>query len=166
MKKLKIFYVNGYGGENSNKPEVLSKMLNTKVTHFKVDYNKLETLNLSELKSANLIIASSTGSYLARKVCEDNNIPLVSVNPIINENVLKTTFKKLNADVPKIDVPRGLLLDEIIFVTADDELIDYQKAKLSKSDNIVVFNKGGHRFLNMERIQPKLLEFMKFLYIS
>ena len=162
---MKIIYVNGYGGKNSSKPEVLGKILDLKIKHFKVDYGDIP--DLAELKTADVIIASSTGSYLARAVCEDNNIPLVSLNPIINLESLISTFSKLGVDVPVLPTPGNSLIDEIIFITSDDELISAENTiKSAKSDNIVVVEHGGHRFQDLEIIKPKLLEFLKFLYIA
>jgi len=161
---MKIFYINGYKGENSNKPKILSEMLNNDVTHIKWIYDVTPYSDIeNEVKNADLIIGSSTGSYIARSICEKHNIPLVSYNPVIDIN---ETFNKLNVTVPNIKKPDFSLLDEIIFLNEDDELIDYKKTKLKFPNQTIVFKKGGHIFNNLNDTKEHLINFIKFLYIS
>lgn len=89
---MKILYINGYQGSNK-KAKILEKMLNFNIDFLYVDYDKeIDYKSLEEqAKDYDLIIGSSTGSYLGRSICERNNIPLISLNPVIN---LEETFDK------------------------------------------------------------------------
>ena len=157
---MKIYYINGYNGENSNKPKILENMLNTEIKHIVYDYSKNNIKEIEELsKDADLIIASSTGAYIARTICFNHNIPLVSLNPVID---LDKTFKKLNVKTPNIPrLPDNYLLSEIVFVTEDDELIDHRETFLKFPTRTKIYP-GTHRFETLNLIKNDLLEFIKY----
>jgi len=162
---MKIVYINGYNGENSSKPEKLSQILNTEVKHIKYVYGENIDEIVEQASEADLIIASSTGSYIGRYIAEKYNISLISLNPITDKKSLIKTFNKLNVEVPNLVEPRGLLLSEIIFVNRDDELIDYKDTLEKYPNQTIVFKKGTHRFKNLDEIKPYVLNFIKHIYI-
>ena len=79
-----IVFINGYGGENSKKPQILSELLNLEIEFISVNYDKMDDIVyktiVNKAKEADIIIGSSTGSYLGRKICEEYNITLISFN--------------------------------------------------------------------------------------
>ena len=160
----KIVYINGYGGENSTKPQILSDFLNLCIEFVSVDYNSLNDEIYQgikdKVKDADIIIASSTGSYFARKICEEYNITLISLNPVID---LQETFEKMKVMPPKLPKPDFQLLSEVIFVNDDDELIDYKKTLKKFQNQVSVYSGGGHRFTNIEETIPYLKKAIKFL---
>ena len=160
----KIVYINGYNGENSKKPQVLSELLNLEIEFISVNYEKMNDelykSIVSRAKEADIIIGSSTGSYLGRKICEEYNITLISFNPVID---IEETFKKMNTIPPKLPKPDFLLLEEFIFVNDDDALIDYKKTVERFPNQVQVFSGGGHRFTNIEQTIPYLKKSIPFL---
>jgi len=162
---MKILYINGYKGSNK-KAKILEKMLNCKIDYICVDYDKdIAYQNIeNKAKDYDLIIGSSTGSYLGRSICEKNNIPLISFNPVVDIN---DTFNKLKVPPPNLPKPDFLCLEELVLLNKDDELIDWQKTalKLNNQSNVVLHEKGGHRFENIEETKESILSFLKFLYI-
>lgn len=163
---MKVAYINGFKGENSSKPKKLSKILGLTVDHIVYDYNKNNIQKIEDkAKNYDVIIASSTGAYIARSIAEKHNIALISLNPVIN---LEKTFKKLNVKVPDIPKPNyDILLEEIVLLNKDDELIDYREAEeiFKKKNQCKVYEKGGHRFENLEEVAEDIKEFLKFLFI-
>jgi len=162
----KIVFLNGYGGENSKKPEILSTLLNLDIEFIPVNYDKMDDKMYEDIvnrtKDADIIIGSSTGSYLGRKICEEYNISLISFNPVID---IEETFKRMNIIPPKLPKPSFYLLCEVIFVNDDDELIDYQQTMKKIPNQVKVFNGGGHRFTNIEQSIPYVKEFIRSLWI-
>jgi len=124
---MKILYINGYKGSNS-KVQVLEKIIGTNIDFELVDYDKDFNYDKIEERSKyyDIIIGSSTGAYVARNICEKYNIPLISINPVID---IKETFNKLNANIPNIPIPKFESLEELIILGNNDELIDYNKTK-------------------------------------
>jgi len=157
---MKIVYINGFKGEASNKPIEFAKLLETEIEHIKFIVNPDGTTNVDEVtelaKDADLIIASSTGGYIAIEIAYNFNIPLITTNAITNYNMLLETFKKLDH---KIDLPdyRNVIIAHLSLVNADDELIEHD---LNILGEVVVFNKGGHRFTNLEETIPYIKDFM------
>ena len=163
---MKIAYIGGYKG-TGHKAEKLSKMLNIDIKPVILDYDIFDDKKYKEIenevKDSDVIIGSSTGSYLARSICEKHNIALISLNPVI---CIRDTFKKLGVTPPKIKKPKFSLLDEIIFLNKDDEIINYEQTLNKFSNQCVVFEKGGHQFSNVEMLKDYILDFIKFLYIA
>ncbi len=173
-EKLKIAYINGYKGENSNKPSILSELLGINIDHIKIEYNSkylgdiLKDVETSiETKKYDLIIASSTGAYLARYYCDKYNIPLVSINPIIDLNVLykiaeeKEIVKIISNFVHKTNTAETAEttetehLVEVILINEDDELISSNKTvEFCENNNIMykLYKNGGHRFTNLSDV--------------
>ena len=153
----KIVFINGYSGENSKKPQVLSELLGLKIEFISVDYDKLNDeiykSIVNRTKKADIVIGSSTGSYLGRKICEEYNITLISFNPVID---IEETFRKMNVVAPKLPKPEFTLLEEFILVSDDDELIDYKYTVKKFPNQVEVFSGGGHRFTNIEQTIPYL----------
>ena len=161
---MKIAYINGYLGENSTKPKILSSLLDIKIDHLIWDHKDKESIKkITKLaKDYDLIIASSTGAYIARGICEMYNIPLVSLNPVVDiDDAIKLIESNGNALYSDdINSTGDEKLSEIVFVTADDELLNYKKA-INKYDNVLVINEGGHRFNNLKAITTDLKMFIK-----
>ena len=158
---MKIIYINGYKGTQSKKHHILNTALVPNIKFIQVDY---ETLNKKryiqidfEIKQADVIIASSTGSYLARKLCEDYNKILISYNPVVD---LEKTFQKLNAKMPKLPKPNFFSINELIFVNKDDNLIDYKETLKIFSNKVKVYPSGGHRFSNIKDTLCSLQQFL------
>jgi len=153
----KIVFINGYGGENSKKPQVLSELLGLDIEFISVDYDKLNDeiykSIVNRTKEADIVIGSSTGSYLGRKICEEYNIVLISFNPVID---IEETFRKMNEVAPKLPKPEFTLLAEFILVNSDDELINYKQTVEKFPNQVKIFNGGGHRFTNIEQTIPYL----------
>jgi len=163
---MKIAYINGYNPNKiykGTKHIELSNYLNNKVDLIEYKYydNNLEEIE-EKAKDYDLIIASSTGAYLARNICYKHNILLVSLNPVID---LEHTFKKLN--VPKPNIPNGIdkSLKELILVNKDDELIHYKNTLDLFGTRVKVLDKGTHRFYNLEEGSKYIKEFIDTLLI-
>ena len=160
-----ICYVNGYNGENSKKPQKLEKLLNIPIKHIKYIYEKHQGDAIKKLydelddNGCDIIIASSTGAYIVRDYCFERSVILIALNPVIN---IETTFKKLGVKIPNIPKHNyRYLLEQLIFVNKDDELIDYKKTQ-KLLHNVVVFEKGGHRFDNLEETVPHIENLFKY----
>jgi len=162
---MKILYVNGFRGSNT-KVKTLENILNIKIDFNLIDYEKDNDYRMiiENMKDYDLIISSSTGSYLARNACERYNIPLISINPVID---IKEVFSRLEVKVPRIPSPEFLVLEELVLLGSRDELIDYKKTieKLKNKSKIVIKD-SDHRFNNLEIASREILNFIKFLYIS
>jgi len=162
---MKIAYVNGYNISNykGTKHIFLSKALNEdiKLVEYRYKDNNIKEID-NKIKDMDLVIASSTGAYLARHICYKYNIPLISLNPVID---LKTTFSKIGVEVPNIKDGINLSLQELILLNEDDELIDYRLTKDLFYTQTVVFKEGTHRFYNLEETVPYIKEFMDRLFI-
>jgi len=121
---MNIVYINGYseGTYTGTKYKTLSTLLNEKITLVEYKYKDNNIKEIEEkIKNADLVIASSTGAYLARNICYKHNLPLIALNPVIN---LEETFNKIGVDVPKIPNGNNKNLRELILVSEDDELIN------------------------------------------
>lgn len=161
---MKIYYINGYKGENSEKSHEFEKMLGVNIQHVVYKYGETKYEDIVEkVKDADLIIGSSTGAYIARSICESYNITLISLNPVIN---LENTFAKLNVKEPILPKPKFSKLSELVLLNKDDELIDYKEALSLFKNQCKVFEKGGHRFLNLKQTKEDVLEFIKYLFFS
>jgi len=155
---MNIVYVNGYNGEKSKKPKLINKLINRDIQHARYIYNKTPFKEIeSQCKDADIIIGSSNGAYIGRIIAEKYNIPLVSLNPVIN---IEETFRKLEIKAPIFPKIQDLLLEEIIFLNKDDSLIDYKKTYDKYTTQCVIFNNGEHRFENINEIKEYLLNFI------
>jgi len=159
---MKILYINGYNG-TKNKSIILSKILNANVDCKLIDYDNFEYKEFEIFaKNYDLIIGSSTGAYLGRVICEKFNIPLISINPVIN---LEKTFKKLNAKVPNIPKVEFLCLEELVLLGINDDLIDPYKTKEKlKNHSKIIFKDADHKFSNLEDCENEIIEFIKYLF--
>ncbi len=161
---MKIYYINGYNGfGKSTKNVKLTELLGEPVilAEYRYEDNNIEEIR-ETVKDADLIISASTGSYIARKICWDYNIPLVSLNPVID---LERTFKKLNVKVPDIEgLPNNRIIEELILCNNGDELIDCDKTK-ELFPNSIILPGGDHRFSNLEDAIPYINEFKNHLMI-
>jgi uncharacterized protein with ATP-grasp and redox domains len=91
---MKIGYINGVSltPTKSSKIKKLEKILGTPIDWIKYEYLKDNSKEVQErIKEYDLIISSSTGSHIARLGCYNFNVPLISINPVID---LKKTFRK------------------------------------------------------------------------
>ena len=161
---MKILYMNGYKG-STNKARILEKIIKKPVDANLIDYDNFDYEKVEEnAKNYDLIIGSSTGAYVARNICEKYNIPLISINPVIDIN---KTFDKLGVKAPKIPKPEFLNLEELVLLGSNDTLINYKdtKKKLKNKAKIVI-KESDHRFGNLINTKKEILDFIKFLYIS
>lgn len=163
---MKIAYINGYKGEKSKKYSELSKILNINIDHivYKYSENNIDEIK-EQAKDYDIIIASSTGAYIARDICFELNIPLISLNPVID---IFETFGKIGEPAPNIK-PHNFakVLEEIVFLNKDDELVDYNKSKElfdKKNTWTVSFNKGTHRFNNLVDTKDYIFSFLNKVY--
>ena len=155
---MNIVYINGYNGDKSKKPELISMLINRDIKHIKYIYNKTTFEEIEyQCKDADIIIGSSTGAYIGRIIAEKHNNSLVSLNPVIN---LEETFRKLKVKTPIFPKMQDLLLEEIIFLNKDDSLLDYTKTYDKYTTQCVMFKNGGHRFENINEIKEYLLNFI------
>ena len=161
---MKIIYINGFMGENSTKPQKLSQILNEKVEHLKLTFTEGEINEqvldeYFEMEHSNIkyIIGASTGSYIARYYAHKYSLPLISLNPVVD---IEKTFSLLNYELKlsdKFQDVNNLLVKNLIFLNKDDELIDFKQTYkyFSQKSKIILFNKGGHRFTNLDDIKIK-----------
>ena len=156
-----IFYINGYRANGESSKHIkLTQLLNMEVKLAKYIYKENNIEEIREtVKDADLIIASSTGAYLARDICYGYNIPLISLNPVID---LQETFSKIGVKAPNIKNGNSKNLLELIICTKDDELIDYKKTlELFKDKRVTLIKNGGHRMIYLEPIKDDILDFIK-----
>jgi len=151
----KILYINGYRGHKSNKPTILknelNKELNVEVYHIPTIYEGYfdgkSIDNFLKVNDINLIVASSMGGFVSKYFAKEYNIPLVSINPMIDytksTNTKNVTFDK------KFDNISGF--QHSILLNIDDELIPYKDTLELFKDKaeVEVFKRGGHRFNNI-----------------
>ena len=161
---MKVYYINGHMGDQSNKPQKLEKMLDMKITHIKFIYGVTSFESIEEqCKDADILIGSSTGAYIARVIAEKYNISLISLNPVL---AIKETFEKIGVPPPNIPKPKWDHLSELVLINEDDELIDSLETEKIFYSQCKVYKQGGHRFENLEETKDDILSFIKFLYIS
>lgn len=157
---MKICYINGYQGEQSSKPKYLGNLLGLDIHQIKlyVENGSINLLDIEEqIKDQDLIISSSTGSYISRYFSFKYNIPVIMLNPVLD---FIETFKKINVpcDIPA-EFHGSFLLEHLVFINRDDELIDFSNINTIYS-NVVEFQSGGHRFTNLDEIIPFILDFI------
>lgn len=167
---MKIVYINGYKGETSSKVNTLEKMLGETITRGIYIYSNNEEdtdANIKHIKEvcadADLIIGSSTGAYIARHIAHYYNLPLISLNPVID---LEETFNKIGVKAPsllKYRLDDNYLLEELVLLNKDDELIDY-KPTVELRHNCRVYEKGGHRFENLTETKEEMLDFIRRIF--
>jgi len=167
MKKTnkKIYYINGYNESvyTGTKYKELSKLLNEDIVLAEYKYNENNLSEIEEkVKNADVIIASSTGAYLARNICYKHNIPLISLNPVID---LEKTFNDMNVEVPNIENGDDKNLKELILVTKDDELIPYMNTIKKYPLKSVIIEEGGHKFEKVNLAIPYINTFLNSLFI-
>ena len=142
---MKIVYINGFNGENSSKAKILKEKYNAQHIVLKNDFNPDEVCQKLEEIKPNIIIASSTGCFVADSCKYDEGI-FIYLNPLVDLDDLAkltniTKLKNLNNKKHK---------NILVLLNEDDELLDYKKAKQKYKDNkILIFNKGGHKFSNI-----------------
>ena len=164
---MKIVYINGFIGENSTKPQQLSQILNEDIEHLKLTFNKGEINEqvldkYFEIEHTNIkyIIGASIGSYIARYYAHKYSLPLISLNPIVE---IEKTFSSLNYELKlsdKFQDVNNLLVKNLIFLNKDDKLIDFKQTYkcFSQKSKIILFNKGGHEFTNLNEIKIESIE--------
>jgi len=164
---MKVVYINGFNGHNSNKPKRLSEILNIDIEHIKLYINEDGSINYEDIKekskNADLIIASSTGAYIAQKICYEYNIPLVSLNGILTHDELEKVFKKLNHKIKFEDYGR-VSIERLILINEDDDLVDPNHS-LDLEGIGVLFKKGGHRFENLDEAKIFILDFINHIQL-
>jgi len=164
---MKVVYINGFNGHNSNKPKKLSEILNINIEHIKLYIDEDGNINYEDIKekskNADLIIASSTGAYVAQKICYEYNIPLVSLNGILTYDELEKVFKKLNHKIKFEDYGR-VSIERLILVNKDDDLVDPNHS-LGLGGIRVLFERGGHRFENLEETKNFILDFINHIQL-
>ena len=143
---MKIAYINGYNGENSNKAKILKEKYNATHIVLKNTINIDEVCKELDKIKPDIVVASSTGCYVADR-CKYNNAIFIYLNPLIDIKFLE----KLGADISHINPTPSYKKNRIILLNEDDELLDYKKAKeYYKDDNVYIFKKGKHKFENMD----------------
>jgi len=157
---MNIIYINGYKGEKSSKAKKLSKLLHLDIEHVVYNFDKNNIDEITEKsKKADIIIGSSTGAFIGRIIAEKYDIPLISLNPVVD---LEKTFRKIGVPVPDIPSPIYARIGQLNLVNKDDDLIDYTET-VSTFPNCKIYEKGGHRFSNLEETKEDILNFIKTL---
>jgi len=163
-----IYYINGWNGENSIKAKKLTQYLGTEVKHLVFDnynYNEIKEFIEQHTLDIDMLITSSTSSYIAQRLCCENNIKLVSINPVID---IHKTFKKMGEKVPaNIPINKTLYsISQLILINKDDTLIDWnQTFELYKNNyHVEVFKKGGHRAENLEEMSKYIMESINAIF--
>ena len=164
---MKVIYINGFMGENSTKPQKLSKLLNEEVEHLKlifqdgkINEQDLDIFFEKEHKNIKYIISVSIGSYISRYYANKYFLGLISLNPIVE---LEKTFALLNYKLTLSDKFKDvntLSVNNLIFLNKDDEVLDYKQTYKTfyKHSKIILFNRGGHKFTNLSDINLKSIE--------
>jgi len=148
LEDIKIAYINGYNGRNSNKAKILKQKYNA--THI-VLKNKLNIdkvcKKLKKLKP-DIVVASSTGCYVADR-CKYDKAIFIYLNPLTEIEFLE----KLGANISHLKKTPTYKKNRIVLLNKDDELLDYKKAKqFYKDENVFIFKSGGHKFNNIEKL--------------
>ena len=159
-----IYYINGWNGKNSTKAKKLTQYLHTEVKHLVFDnnnYNEIKKFIEKNVLDIDVLITSSTSSYIAQRLCYENNIKLVSINPVID---IHNTFNKMGEKIPE-EIPinnRLYGISQLVLINKDDTLIDWnQTFELYKNNyHIKVFEKGGHRAENLEEMSKYIVEYI------
>jgi len=150
---VKIAYINGFNGQNSSKAEWLKRYFNA--THIVLEnhLNIDEVCKKLNLLKPDIVIASSTGGYIADR-CKYSDGVFIYLNPLVEIDRLKTNY---GVDVDYVKSKKVCPKKRIVLLNKDDELLDYQKAKeYYKNDNVFLFEKGGHRFKNLYDLKEVL----------
>ena len=150
----KIVYINGYKGQNSKKAKLFKEKLNAIHIVLNDQFNTIEVCEQLNLIKPDIIIASSTGCYVA-DCCEYDDGIFVYLNPLIDlDDLAKLTDVSSLRELTRKDK------NTIVLVNEDDELLDYKKA-IKMYNNIKIFKYGGHRFKNIEDLMKVILELIK-----
>lgn len=139
----KVVYINGYKGQNSTKAIFLKDKYNATHIVLKDEFNPDEVCEQLSKIAPEVIIASSTGCFVADS-CKYANGVFVYLNPLIDLDDLAqlTDTTKLQHLTPKQK-------KIIVLINEDDELLDYKKA-FKKYTDVRSFKQGGHRFKNRD----------------
>jgi len=167
---MNIVYINGFNGENSNKPQILSKMFDVEVYHLKLKFKdgKINTKDLDnyfENNYVDFIVGSSTGGYIGRYYAHKYNIPLVTLNPVVDyiKTFNKIGYKLILDD--KFQNLNKLSVSSMTLINKDDELIDYKYTLKSLKGHFKIYPSGGHRFNNLNDTTNDIKDFLRYLFI-
>ena len=163
-----IYYINGWNGKNSTKAKKLTQYLHTEVKHLVFDnnnYNEIKKIIGKNALDIDMLITSSTSSYIAQRLCYENNIKLVSINPVID---IHNTFNKMGEKIPE-DIPINDCLygiSQLVLINKDDTLIDWnQTFELYKNNyHVEVFEKGGHKSENLEEMSRYIVKYIDAIF--
>ncbi len=180
-----IIYLHGFNsrgnGDKCQKLKVLLKDNNIEIispTYDSADFDSIEHLMDGITSDDNtLIIGSSLGGFIAMYLAEKYKAKCILLNPAVDPvNQLKQfigkntnfyTNEEYDFTLENLNKLRKYYVDDLstvpilVFVNADDELIDYKKtvAFFSGIKEVKVLNHGGHIFSNLEEIKDDILDF-------
>jgi len=140
---INIVYINGYKGKNSSKAKILKEKYNATHIVLEDEFNPNEVCQKLQELEPDIIIASSTGCYVADSCSYDKGV-FIYLNPLVDLDDLKKI-----ADITNLKNLSSKEKNRVVLVNQDDELLDYKKT-VEHYENVKIFENGGHRFKNLE----------------
>ena len=170
MKNKHIIYLHGVNGEKSKKGMLINAITPKQTPHSP----KLTLQNIEGdfLTDNTIIVGSSRGGLLALLLSIKHQLPLIAINPAIEQSAINKAIYGDNCDNELAEISiyvkeniHKLRYDTMLILSKNDEIIDYRNAnKLINCEHKVFINES-HRIANFEHLVPlinyKITNFLK-----
>lgn len=107
-----------------------------------------------------MLVGTSLGGYWATRMSERFLLPAVIINPSCQPRLTLSKYAGAPnvSDYPDLKVTRGI--PRVLLLAKDDNVIDYRVAEklFGNKVNVKVFEKGGHRFNEINTISMNMKE--------
>lgn len=170
MKNRHIIYLHGVNGENSKKGTLINAITPMQTPHS--PKATLQNIERDILTDNTIIVGSSRGGLLALFLSLKHQLPLIAINPAIEQSAINKAIYGENCDNELVEISyfvkeniHNLRYDTMLILSKNDEIIDYRNAnKLINCDQKVFINES-HRIANFELLVPlinyKITKFLK-----
>ena len=161
-------YLHGYGSSPmSEKAQALRQIFpNLEAMAIPVPFKEAEELLESWIQSRLdegkhlMLVGTSLGGYWATRMSERFLLPAVIINPSCQPRLSLSKYPDAGyiEDYPDLEVTSGI--PRILLLAKNDDVIDYRIAEKLFGDKVLVkvFEKGGHRFNEINTISTNMKE--------
>lgn len=159
MKNRHIIYLHGVNGENSKKGMLINAITPKQTPHSpKVT---LQNIERDFLTDNTIIVGSSRGGLLALFLSLKHHLPLIVINPAIEQSSINKVIYGENCDNELTQISlyvkeniHNLRYDTMLILSKNDEIIDYRNANKLINCESKIFINEIHRIANFELLVP------------